>query len=99
MFIVEAVGKKIVLITAALVSGFLTIRFLPRLIFKNYGVIGQMFGAGVATRENVDVLQWAEVLVQESLGKFEMTQLNQRLFLFLQPGEDVRGGGGRSLLD
>lgn len=47
---------------------------------------------GVAIKENLEVLQWAEVLAQESLGKFEMTHLNLRLFLFLQPG-DVMGGG------
>lgn len=44
----------------------------------------------------VDVLQWAEVLVQESLRKFEMSQLNPSLFLFLQPGEDVMGEAGEN---
>lgn len=79
----EAAGKKIVFyvfITAALVVGIL------------YCVIGQIYGVGVAIKENLEVLQWAEVLAQESLGKFEMIQLNLRLFLFLQPG-DVMGGG------
>lgn len=32
-------------------------------------MIGQIFGVGVAMIENADVLQWAEVLVQESLRR------------------------------
>lgn len=52
-------------------------------------MIGQICGVGVAIKENVDVPQWAEVRVQEILRKFEMSQLNLSLFLFLHPGEDV----------
>lgn len=63
--------KKIVLyifVTVALVSGFSD--------FQELLCDWSDIWGGRAITQIVDVLQWAEVLVQEFLRKFEMSQLN-----------------------